>query len=128
MTISSTSANVPPPEQARHWSAVAEWYHAYFTGLVMTMARSYGLAALPAGATLLWRRGGRWLLAAGVNIPRRADVQAGPVGRDQRSVDRVPGAVGRLRCLGHVILLGVPDQCLGQSPPLRGAESVPREE
>lgn len=41
MTISASPPAAAGSEAAR-WSAVAEWYHAYFTGLVMTMVTRRG--------------------------------------------------------------------------------------
>ncbi len=67
-------------------------------------------------------------LAAGIYIPGTADIQGPPVGRLYRTIHDIADAVARLLYLGHLILLGVPDQSHSQLRPSRGGKPEPEEE
>jgi len=67
-------------------------------------------------------------LAACINIPSAPDIQDPAAGRFQRTIHDIADAVPRLLHLGHLILLGVPDQGRSQLTPTSSAKSEAQEE
>ncbi|MGO4579972.1 hypothetical protein AB4Z48_28440 [Cupriavidus sp. 2TAF22] len=77
----ATEAGTTAPDAAR-WSAVAEWYHAYFTGLVMTMVT---------------RRGAREAAELVFHIFRRQHLERFLPGLEKLGLQGLPPAVAAAR-------------------------------
>lgn len=75
-------AHAAPGSDAARWSAVAEWYHAYFTGLVMTMVT---------------RRGSREAAELVFHIFRRQHLERFLPGLEKLGIAGLPPAVAAAR-------------------------------